>query len=83
MSEELEIQAKKYTNKNGMPEMNPKHVYEAILNAYTKGSEDVTVDLINALVQAQNTLALCPQTTAVVMTSLLIENTLDRYKPLK
>ena len=42
--------------------------------------EDEDNDLINALKEANNTLALCPQTTAVVMTRLLVDETLNKYE---
>ena len=53
---------------------------------YDKGEEyissqdlDDEADLLDALIQANNTLKLCPQTSAVVMTLLLIEEVLDKY----
>ncbi len=40
-------------------------------------------DLIDALIQADSTLAICPQTTAVVVTRMLIEETLNKYELLE
>ena len=37
---ELEQKAEEYTNKNGMPQIKQKCIYEAITKAYIKGYQD-------------------------------------------
>ena len=42
---ELEKQAEEYTNKNGMPQIKQKCIYEAITKAYIKGYQDALIEI--------------------------------------
>jgi hypothetical protein len=43
----IEQKAEEYTNKNGMPQIKQKCIYEAITKAYIKGHQDASIEIEN------------------------------------